>query len=257
LNFVKPKKYLGQHFLTDKNVAKKITESLKPITKNVLEIGPGTGILTSFLLKKKYNLILVEIDDESVAFLINSLLVDEKIIIKRDFLKLDLSAIFSGNNFSIIGNFPYNISSQILFKIIENKQLVSDMCGMFQLEVAKRICEKPGTKVYGILSVLTQAYFETNFLFTVSKNLFYPAPNVESAVISLKRRENFYLKCNELLFFRVVKLSFQQRRKKVRNSLKTLNLSNNLREDAIFDKRPEQLSVNDFIKLTCSIENDI
>ncbi len=257
MNFVKPKKYLGQHFLTDKNVAKKITESLKPITKNVLEIGPGTGILTSFLLKKKYNLILVEIDDESVAFLINSLLVDEKIIIKRDFLKLDLSAIFSGNNFSIIGNFPYNISSQILFKIIENKQLVSDMCGMFQLEVAKRICEKPGTKVYGILSVLTQAYFETNFLFTVSKNLFYPAPNVESAVISLKRRENFYLKCNELLFFRVVKLSFQQRRKKVRNSLKTLNLSNNLREDAIFDKRPEQLSVNDFIKLTCSIENDI
>ena len=257
MNFVKPKKSLGQHFLTDKNVAKKITESLKPITKNVLEIGPGTGILTSFLLKKKYNLILVEIDDESVVFLINSLLVDEKIIIKRDFLKLDLSAIFSGNNFSIIGNFPYNISSQILFKIIENKQLVSDMCGMFQLEVAKRICEKPGTKVYGILSVLTQAYFETNFLFTVSKNLFYPAPNVESAVISLKRRENFYLKCNELLFFRVVKLSFQQRRKKVRNSLKTLNLSNNLREDAIFDKRPEQLSVNDFIKLTCSIENDI
>ena len=257
MNFVKPKKSLGQHFLTDKNVAKKITESLKPITKNVLEIGPGTGILTSFLLKKKYNLILVEIDDESVAFLINSLLVDEKIIIKKDFLKLDLSAIFSGNNFSIIGNFPYNISSQILFKIIENKQLVSDMCGMFQLEVAKRICEKPGTKAYGILSVLTQAYFETNFLFTVSKNLFYPAPNVESAVISLKRRENFYLKCNELLFFRVVKLSFQQRRKKVRNSLKTLNLSNNLREDAIFDKRPEQLSVNDFIKLTCSIENDI
>ena len=257
MNFVKPKKSLGQHFLTDKNVAKKITESLKPITKNVLEIGPGTGILTSFLLKKKYNLILVEIDDESVAFLINSLLVDEKIIIKKDFLKLDLSAIFSGNNFSIIGNFPYNISSQILFKIIENKQLVSDMCGMFQLEVAKRICEKPGTKVYGILSVLTQAYFETNFLFTVSKNLFYPAPNVESAVISLERRENFYLKCNELLFFRVVKLSFQQRRKKVRNSLKTLNLSNNLREDAIFDKRPEQLSVNDFIKLTCSIENDI
>tara|TARA_A100001011_G_scaffold86198_2_gene90366 strand:- start:15375 stop:16148 length:774 start_codon:yes stop_codon:yes gene_type:complete len=257
LNFVKPKKSLGQHFLTDKNVAKKITESLKPLTKNVLEIGPGTGILTSFLLKKKYNLILVEIDDESVAFLINSLLVDEKIIIKKDFLKLDLSAIFSGNNFSIIGNFPYNISSQILFKIIENKQFISDMCGMFQLEVAKRICEKPGTKVYGILSVLTQAYFETNFLFKVSKNLFYPAPNVESAVISLKRRENFYLKCNELLFFRVVKLSFQQRRKKVRNSLKTLNLSNNLREDAIFDKRPEQLSVNDFIKLTCSIENDI
>ena len=257
MNFVKPKKSLGQHFLTDKNVAKKITESLKSKTKNVLEIGPGTGILTSFLLKKKYNLILVEIDYESVAFLINSLLVDEKIIIKKDFLKLDISTIFSGNNFSIIGNFPYNISSQIIFKIIENKQFVSEMCGMFQLEVAKRICEKPGTKVYGILSVLTQAFFETNFLFTVSKNLFYPVPNVESAVISLKRRENFYLKCNELLFFRVVKLSFQQRRKKVRNSLKTLNLSNNLREDAIFDKRPEQLSVNDFIKLTCSIENDI
>ena len=256
MNFVKPKKSLGQHFLTDKNVAKKITESLKSKTNNVLEIGPGTGILTSFLQKKKYNLILVEIDDESVAFLINSLLVDEKIIIKKDFLKLDISTIFSGNNFSIIGNFPYNISSQIIFKIIENKQFVSDMCGMFQLEVAKRICERPGTKVYGILSVLTQAFFETNFLFTVSKNLFYPVPNVESAVISLKRKANFDLECNESLFFRVVKLSFQQRRKKIRNGLKTLNLSNNLREDAIFDKRPEQLSVNDFIRLTCSIEND-
>jgi len=257
LNFVKPKKYLGQHFLTDKNVAKKITESLKPKTKNVLEIGSGTGILTTYLLKKKYNLILVEIDDESVAFLIKSLLVDEKIIIKRDFLKLDLSTIFSGNNFSIIGNFPYNISSQIIFKIIENKYFVSDMCGMFQLEVAKRICEKPGTKVYGILSVLSQAFFEANFLFSVSKDLFYPVPNVESAVISLKRKENFDLECDELLFFRVVKLCFQQRRKKIRNGLKTLNLSKNLREDAIFDKRPEQLSVNDFIKLTCSIENDI
>ena len=257
MNFVKPKKSLGQHFLTDKNIAKKITESLKPLTKNVLEIGPGTGILTSFLLKKKYNLILVEIDFESVTYLINNLLVDEKIIVKQDFLKLDLQTIFSGNNFSIIGNFPYNISSQILFKIIENKQFVSDMCGMFQLEVAKRICEKPGTKVYGILSVLTQAFFETNFLFAVSKNIFYPVPNVESAVISLKRKENFHLKCNELLFFRVVKLCFQQRRKKIRNGLKTLNLSNNLREDAIFDKRPEQLSVNDFINLSCSIEKDI
>jgi len=257
LNFVKPKKSLGQHFLTDKNIAKKITESLKPLTKNVLEIGPGTGILTSFLLKKKYNLILVEIDFESVTYLINNLLVDEKIIVKQDFLKLDLQTIFSGNNFSIIGNFPYNISSQILFKIIENKQFVSDMCGMFQLEVAKRICEKPGTKVYGILSVLTQAFFETNFLFKVSKNIFYPVPNVESAVISLKRKENFHLKCNESLFFRVVKLCFQQRRKKIRNGLKTLNLSNNLREDAIFDKRPEQLSVNDFINLSCSIEKDI
>tara|TARA_B100001094_G_C18180696_1_gene800722 strand:+ start:1073 stop:1846 length:774 start_codon:yes stop_codon:yes gene_type:complete len=257
LNFVKPKKSLGQHFLTDKNIAKKITESLKPLTKNVLEIGPGTGILTSFLLKKKYNLILVEIDFESVTYLINNLLVDEKIIVKQDFLKLDLQTIFSGNNFSIIGNFPYNISSQILFKIIENKQFVSDMCGMFQLEVAKRICEKPGTKVYGILSVLTQAFFETNFLFKVSKNIFYPVPNVESAVISLKRKENFHLNCNESLFFRVVKLCFQQRRKKIRNGLKTLNLSNNLREDAIFDKRPEQLSVNDFINLSCSIEKDI
>ena len=257
MNFVKPKKSLGQHFLTDKNIAKKITESLKPLTKNVLEIGPGTGILTSFLLKKKYNLILVEIDFESVTYLINNLLVDEKIIVKQDFLKLDLQTIFSGNNFSIIGNFPYNISSQILFKIIENKQFVSDMCGMFQLEVAKRICEKPGTKVYGILSVLTQAFFETNFLFTVSKNIFYPVPNVESAVISLKRKENFHLNCNESLFFRVVKLCFQQRRKKIRNGLKTLNLSNNLREDAIFDKRPEQLSVNDFINLSCSIEKDI
>lgn len=257
MQFVKPKKSLGQHFLKDYNVANKIVESLDQNSKNVLEIGPGTGILTRFLIKKKYNLKLVEIDNESVLFLINQLGIDENIIIENDFLKLDLPKVFGGNNFSIIGNFPYNISSQIVFKILEYRTMVSEMCGMFQYEVAERICESEGTKKYGILSVLTQAFFDVELLFEVSNHLFIPPPKVNSAVILLKRKQVINLDCDEKLFFKIVKLSFQQRRKTIRNSLKKINLSNNLREDSIFDNRPEQLSVNQFVKLTKLVQGDL
>ena len=173
MQFVKPKKSLGQHFLKDNNIANKIVESLDQNSKNVLEIGPGTGILTRFLIKKKYNLKLVEIDNDSVLFLINQLGIDQNIIIENDFLKLDLPKVFGGNNFSIIGNFPYNISSQIVFKILEYRSMVSEMCGMFQYEVAERICESEGTKKYGILSVLTQAFFDVELLFEVSNHLLF------------------------------------------------------------------------------------
>ena len=257
MQFVKPKKSLGQHFLKDNNIANKIVESLDQNSKNVLEIGPGTGILTRFLIKKKYNLKLVEIDNESVLFLVNQLGIDENIIIENDFLKLDLPKVFGGNNFSIIGNFPYNISSQIVFKILEYRTMVSEMCGMFQYEVAERICESEGTKKYGILSVLTQAFFDVELLFEVSNHLFIPPPKVNSAVILLKRKQVINLDCDEKLFFKIVKLSFQQRRKTIRNSLKKINLSNNLREDSIFDNRPEQLSVNQFVKLTKLVQGDL
>ena len=257
MKFVKPKKSLGQHFLKDNNIANKIVDSLDAKSENVLEIGPGMGILTKFLLKKKYNLRLVEIDTESVSFLINNLGIEESKIIENDFLKLDLTKVFPGNNFSIIGNFPYNISSQIVFKILENRNIINEMCGMFQYEVAERICESEGSKKYGILSVLTQAFFEVSFLFEVSNHLFIPPPKVKSAVITLRRKDEIELGCDETLFFKIVKLSFQQRRKTIRNSLKKINLSNNLREDSIFDNRPEQLSVNQFIELTKLVQGDL
>ena len=256
MRFVTPKKSLGQHFLNDISIAKKIVESLSPC-QNILEIGPGTGILTQFLVKKNNNLKLVEIDNESVSYLISELKIDKNIIYNQDFLNLNLSKLFENNNFSIIGNFPYNISSQIVFKIIENRKLIDEMCGMFQYEVAERICENKGSKKYGIISVITQAFFETKLLFEVSNNFFSPPPKVNSAVILLKRKKNLKIDCDEKLFFKIVKLSFQQRRKTLRNSLKQINLSENLREHTIFDKRPEQLSVDKFIDLTNLIKQDL
>lgn len=254
MNFIKPKKSLGQHFLTDKNIAKKIIESLKPKTKNVLEIGPGTGVLTSYLIKKNYNLILVEIDHESVDFLINSLLVDEKIIIKKDFLKLDLPVLFSGKNFSIIGNFPYNISSQILFKVFENKEIIYEMIGMFQYEVAERICSNKGTKKYGILSVLIQAFFSVELLIKIKPESFNPPPKVTSAVIRIiKVRDN--IDCDEILFKQIIKSAFNQRRKTLRNSLKSFKKIENIKEHSIFDKRAEELDVDDYIFLTNLLSN--
>ncbi len=256
MRFVTPKKSLGQHFLNDISIAKKIVESLSPC-QNILEIGPGTGILTQFLIKKNNNLKLVEIDNESVSYLISELKIDKNIIYNQDFLNLNLSKLFENNNFSIIGNFPYNISSQIVFKIIENRKLIPEMCGMFQYEVAERICENEGSKKYGIISVITQAFYETKLLFEVSNNFFSPPPKVNSAVILLKRKKNLKIDCDEKLFFKIVKLSFQQRRKTLRNSLKQINLSENLREHTIFDKRPEQLSVDQFIDLTNLINQDL
>ena len=256
MRFVKPKKALGQHFLNDENIARRIVESLTSCEK-ILEIGPGTGILTNFLIKKKIDLKLVEIDNESVDFLIQKLDISKDIIYNQDFLKMNLTKLFNKNNFSVIGNFPYNISSQIVFKIIENRKYIPEMCGMFQFEVAERICQKEGSKKYGIISVITQAYYNAKLLFEVSNDLFTPPPKVNSAVISLKRKENLNLNCDEKLFLKIVKLSFQQRRKTMRNSLKQINLRDNLREDTIFDKRPEQLSVTEFIDLTNMVSQDL
>ena len=252
---VKPKKRLGQHFLESSEIAKKIVDCLDCNDINtIIEIGPGMGILTNHIIKLSKNSFFIEIDNESVDYLKKEFSEIEQSIVQEDFLKIDLKKFKSP--LAIIGNFPYNISSQIVFKIIENKNTVETLVGMFQLEVAKRICEKPGSKSYGILSVLVQAYYETNFEFLLEPTYFNPPPKVNSGVITLKRKKQLELKCNETLFFKVVKTSFQQRRKTIRNSLKVFNLSNNIKEDVIFGKRPETLSVDDFIHLTNIIANE-
>jgi len=255
---VRAKKHLGQHFLKDEQIAQNIADSLTENGyKNVLEIGPGMGVLTKYLLKKPLNVHVIEIDMESVEYLkANYLNLADKII-SKDFLKINLSDYFGEEQVAIIGNFPYNISTQIVFKTLENRQQIPEFSGMFQKEVALRIAEKEGSKVYGILSVLTQAFYEVEYLFTVPPTVFNPPPKVESGVIRLTRKENYTLPVNEKLFYTVVKTAFNQRRKTMRNSLKTLNLSDNLREDPIFNKRPEQLSVQEFINLTAKIENDV
>ena len=255
---VRAKKHLGQHFLKDEQIAQNIADSLTENGyENVLEIGPGMGVLTKYLLKKKLKVHVIEIDTESVEYLkANYLDLADRIILK-DFLKINLSDYFGDEQVAIIGNFPYNISTQIVFKTLENRHQIPEFSGMFQKEVAKRIAEKEGSKVYGILSVLTQAFYDVAYLFTVPPTVFNPPPKVESGVIRLIRKENFTLPVNEKLFYTVVKTAFNQRRKTLRNSLKTLNLSDILREDPIFAKRPEQLSVQEFISLTSKIENDV
>ena len=254
---VKAKKYLGQHFLKDEEVAQKIADTLTlEDYKKILEIGPGMGVLTKYLLEKEITTHVIEIDPESVEYLQANYLNLASRIIEKDFLKYDLNETFKGEPFAIIGNFPYNISTQIVFKTLEMRDQIPEFSGMFQKEVAKRICSKEGSKVYGILSVLTQAFYNAEYLFTVLPEVFNPPPKVESGVLRLTRKENQTLPCDEKLFFKVVKTAFQQRRKTLRNSLKTLNLSDNLREDVIFGKRPEQLSVSEFIKLTTLIEKD-
>ena len=255
---VKAKKHLGQHFLNDETIAEKIANSLSfSGYKHVLEIGPGMGVLTKYLLKKDITTHVIEIDTESVDYLKNEYLNLADRIIKKDFLKYDLTEVFKDEPFSIIGNFPYNISSQILFKTLDMRHQIPEFSGMFQKEVAKRICSKEGSKVYGILSVLTQAFYDAEYLFTVPPTVFNPPPRVDSGVLLLTRKENFTLPCDEKLFFKVVKQGFQQRRKTLRNSLKTFNLSDNLKANVIFGKRPEQLSVTQFIELTLLIQNDI
>jgi len=255
---VKAKKYLGQHFLNDENIAKKIADSLSlKGYDNILEIGPGMGVLTKYLLQKDITTFVIEIDTESVAFLKSNYPSLEGHIIEKDFLKYDLNETFKEESFAIIGNFPYNISTQIVFKMLAMRDQIPEFSGMFQKEVAQRICAKEGSKTYGILSVLAQAFYRAEYLFSVPPQVFNPPPKVESGVLKLLRRENFILSCNEELLFKVVKTAFQQRRKTLRNSLKSLNLSDNLREDAIFGRRPEQLSVDEFINLTLLIEADI
>lgn len=254
---VKAKKYLGQHFLNDENIAKKIADTLiLNGYKNVLEIGPGMGVLTKYLLQKDITTYVIEIDSESVEYLKANFLNLAPRIIEKDFLKYNLNDIFKEEPFAVIGNFPYNISTQIVFKVLEMRNQIPEFSGMFQKEVAQRICEKEGSKKYGILSVLSQAFYEAEYLFTVPPQVFSPPPKVESGVLKLTRKENYALLCDEKLFFKVVKTAFQQRRKTLRNSLKTFNLSDNLREDVIFGRRPEQLGVSEFVKLTALIEKD-
>jgi len=255
---VKAKKYLGQHFLTDNNIAQRIVNSIcLQSSANVLEIGPGMGVLSKFLINNpQIHFKCVEIDAESVNWLKNELLIADESIIFADFLKLDLSKIFN-DQFSIIGNFPYNISSQILFHVLENRDFVTELVGMFQKEVALRISAASGSKTYGILSVLCQAFYDIEYLFTVNENVFSPPPKVKSAVISLKRKNSNFL-LTEFNFFKlVVKTTFNQRRKMLRNSLKALNMKFDTPENQFFlDKRPEQLNVSDFDTLCQNILNN-
>ena len=254
---VKAKKHLGQHFLNDESIAAAIADTLNfEGYEDVLEIGPGMGVLTKYLLEKPISTYVIEIDTESVTYLESNFPKLKDKIISKDFLKYNINETFEGKQFGIIGNFPYNISTQIVFRTLEYRNQIPEFAGMFQKEVAERICEKKGTKAYGILSVLVQAFYDAEYLFTVDENVFNPPPKVKSGVLRLRRKENYSLPCGEKLFFIVVKTAFQQRRKTLRNSLKTLNLSDNLREDTIFDLRPEQLNVQQFIELTQKIEAD-
>jgi 16S rRNA (adenine1518-N6/adenine1519-N6)-dimethyltransferase len=252
---VRPKKSLGQHFLKDQNIAKKIVDSL-PLAagETVVEVGPGMGVLTELLVKREnIRLKLVEIDRDSVAYLRKHYPGLDASIIEGDFLRLDLSEAFSGD-IAIIGNFPYNISSQIFFKVLEHRDRVTQVVGMLQKEVAERMCASHGSKVYGILSVLLQAFYKTEYLFKVPPGVFHPPPKVMSAVIRLTRKDRRKLECDERLFFIVVKQGFNNRRKTLRNALKNLNLAPEVSALPILDKRAEQLSVEEFISLTRIIE---
>ena len=250
---IRPKKHLGQHFLHDENITRKIISYLPDKSINILEIGPGSGMLTKYLLQNNnYNAYFLEIDSESIRYLLNTFPDISDRLISADILDYDLSLIPSP--FTMIGNFPYNISTQILFQVIRHRNIIPEVIGMFQKEVAERIASPPGTKKYGILSVFMQAYYHTEYLFTVSETVFYPPPKVKSAVIRLRRNEVETLDCNEDLFFRVVKTAFNQRRKTLRNALKTFNMRGTESAPGLLDKRAEQLSVDDFVSLTNFIE---
>ena len=249
MNYVRAKKSLGQHFLKDENIARKISAALSATGyDSVLEIGPGMGILTAILLERNFpDFRVIEIDKESVAYL-KSHFPDLKNIIEGDFLRLNIDEYFTAQ-MGIIGNFPYNISSQILFRVLANRHKVIEVTGMFQKEVAERIAAGPGSKTYGILSVLVQAFYNIEYLFTVSENVFSPPPKVKSAVIRLTRNNTLKLECDEVLFFAVVKASFNQRRKTLRNSVRAVyELS--CEDNPVLKLRPEQLSVDQFVSLT-------
>ncbi|MGJ3234807.1 16S rRNA (adenine(1518)-N(6)/adenine(1519)-N(6))-dimethyltransferase RsmA [Marivirga sp.] len=254
---VRAKKHLGQHFLKDTNIAKKIVDSLSGHKKyhKLLEIGPGTGVLSDFLIEKAdYDLLFMDVDQESIDYLQNKYPAQKDKIIKEDFLRIDLGRYYQ-EPFGIIGNFPYNISSQIFFKVLEYRNQIPEVVGMIQKEVAERIASKEGNKTYGILSVLLQAFYEVEYLFSVPPNVFNPPPKVTSAVLRLRRNETKTLACDEKLFFRVVKQGFNNRRKTLRNALKTFDLSTEIKSLDLLDKRAEQLTVNDFVELTNHIAN--
>ena len=252
---VQPKKNLGQHFLRDTGIAGRVADSVTGEGyDSVLEIGPGTGILTGFLLKRNFaDFRVVEIDHESVDYL-HDHFPDLKNILTGDFLVMDLDHYFPGK-MAITGNFPYNISTQILFKVLKHKDKVVEVTGMLQKEVAERICAGPGSKTYGILSVFLQAYYTTEYLFTVPEHVFVPPPKVKSGVIRLRRNEVKHLDCDEALFFRVVKACFNQRRKTLKNSVRSAFELKNY-EYAELGLRPEQLSVGQFVRLTNWIDSN-
>jgi 16S rRNA (adenine1518-N6/adenine1519-N6)-dimethyltransferase len=247
MSLVRAKKHLGQHFLTDKNIAAKIVASLRPAENQytqVLEVGPGMGILSDFLLQiPELETYLIDIDTESYEF---------QRLINADFLEMDFSKVFTGR-FGIIGNFPYNISSQILFKVLDSRQQVVEVVGMFQKEVAERCSSKPGSKEYGILSVFLQAYYKVEYLFTVKAGVFNPPPKVLSAVIRLTRNETAELDCDEKLFWQVVKAGFNQRRKTLRNAISSLINKEKMTDEPLLDLRAERLSVGNFVNLTNKI----
>lgn len=245
---VRAKKYLGQHFLKDENIAAQIADSLTGSVPHVLEIGPGMGVMTKYLLDKpEFDFHAIEIDRESVDYLHSHY--PSLHVIEGDFLQLDLSTLFP-NPFAVIGNFPYNISSQILFRVYDNRNRIPELVGMFQKEVAERVCAAPGSKTYGILSVLLSAFYDIEYLFTVHEHVFNPPPKVKSAVIRMRRNSVANLDCDEQLFTKVVKIGFNQRRKTLRNALKQLNLPLDGIDPSLLSLRAEQLSVADFVAIT-------
>lgn len=253
---MRAKKSYGQHFLRNEQITEDIANSLvfKGSEHNVLEIGPGKGMLTKYLLDMPFQFKAVEADPDMVVYLKTNYPTIEDKIIFYDFMKLNLTELFEGQDFSIIGNFPYNISSQILFRMLEVKERVPELVGMFQKEVAERIASKPGSKVYGVISVLMQAYYDCTYLFEVDRMEFDPPPKVQSAVIRLERKENQKLDCNPKLFKAIVKQSFGQRRKMLRNTMKAYIKGDPFLDDEFFKRRPEQLSVEEFIWLTQKID---
>ena len=254
---VRPKKSLGQHFLKDNTIAHQIADTILHCNHlPVLEVGPGMGVLTQYLLENGMDLTVVELDRESVEYLQTHFPTLQGRIIEANFLKLDLNELFPAS-FCVIGNFPYNISSQIFFKILDYKDTIPCCAGMIQKEVAERIASKPGKKAYGIISVLLQTWYDIEYLFTVNETVFEPPPKVKSAVIRLTRNSRTDLECDEQLFKTLVKTAFNQRRKMMRNSLKSLiGKECELFQLPVFDKRPEQLSVEDFIELTKKVQEN-
>lgn len=254
---VRAKKHLGQHFLKDETIALHIVESLKhsSLYKKVLEVGPGMGVLTKYLINQPaYETFIIDIDRESIAYLKKNYPVLENRIIEGDFLKLDFNRLFPDERFAVIGNFPYNISTEILFKVLDHKNQVPEIVGMFQKEVAERIAAKPGNKTYGITSVLLQAFYNIEYLFTVHENVFQPPPKVKSAVIRLTRNSIQRLDCDEKLFKQVVKSGFNQRRKTLRNSIKAFKLKPEFLDHKYLTQRAEELSVADFVQLTNMVD---
>lgn len=251
---VKAKKHLGQHFLTDGNIARNIVDALleKDKATPIVEIGPGTGVLTQHMIESVDRFLALDVDQESVDFLKEKYPAQAEKVKFADFLEADLQKLV-GPKYNVIGNFPYNISSQIMFRVLDDKNSIDLVVGMFQKEVALRLAEKPGSKVYGILSVLLQAFYDIEYLFTVNEHVFDPPPKVKSAVIRLTRNSVKQLDCDEILFKKVVKTAFNQRRKTIRNSIRSLFNNNEIRHP-LLDKRPEQLSVQQFVELTQFVE---